>query len=168
MCFSRQPDAWILKHISFIFFHDDLYLVAAAEIRIRPDRIPALPNTVLDAGIISHIYVVEDHRVSDHTAVAYKYILEQYGILHYSIDDTATGNQAVLYYCAGIIFRRRQIVYFCLNGRFLLEEIIPDLRFQKIHIRPVIRFRCGNITPVGIDLITVDPFQILITDEDIV
>src|SRR5699024_8065677 len=151
MCFSRQPDAWILKHISFIFFHDDLYLVAAAEIRIRPDRIPALHNTVLDAGIISHIYVVEDHRVSDHTAVAYKYILEQYGILHYSIDDTATGNQAVLSSCASTACRRGQIVYVCLNGRCLLEAITPDRLFLEIRIRPVIRFPCGNITPPGID-----------------
>ncbi len=51
--------------------------------------------------------------------------------------------------------------------RILIEEVVPDFRFQEIHICLIIRlYRC-DIAPVVIDLISVDALQVFVTDQNI-
>ena len=67
-----------------------------------------------------------------------------------------------------IIFCRRQVCspWNKYSGS-LLEEIVPDFRFQEIHVSLIIGIYRGNIAPVVFYLITVDLLQILVTDQDI-
>ena len=48
-----------------------------------------------------------------------------------------------------------------------MEEIFADLRFQEIHICLIIRLHTGNITPVIFQFVSVNLFQIFVTDQNI-
>ena len=118
--------------------------------------------------IISKVYIIENYRVFDYTVIAYKYITEQNRILYGSVDNTSTGYQAVLYSCTRIIFCRWHVCNFGLDCRFLFKEIITDLWFQEIHICLIISLCSRDVIPVGIDLISINSLQILISDENII
>ena len=51
--------------------------------------------------------------------------------------------------------------------RILAEEIISYFRLQEIHVRSVVCFYRSDVAPVTVDLIPIDPFNILVTDENI-
>ena len=118
--------------------------------------------------IISKIYVIKDHRVFDHTVISYKYITEQNRVLHGSVDDTSAGYQTVLHSCTRIVLSRRYICDLGLDRRLLFEEIVPDFRFQEIHVCLIISLCSRDIIPVVIDLISVNPLQIFVTDKNII
>ena len=80
----------------------------------------------------------------------------------------ATRNKTVLHLCPRIILGRRKIVDLCFDSRFLSEEIITDLRLQKCHIGTIISFCIRNITPVILCLITINSFQVFVTDQDVI
>ena len=69
--------------------------------------------------------------------------------------------------CTRIIFCRRQICHLGINTWKLLKEIVPDFRFEEIHVCLIIGIDRGNIAPVVFYLITVYLFQILVSDQDI-
>lgn len=71
----------------FILLNDDFNLVFAAVAGIRTNGIPALNNTVLDTCIVPNINIIKNHRVFNHTVVAYIDILKQNRILDGSVDD---------------------------------------------------------------------------------
>ena len=48
-----------------------------------------------------------------------------------------------------------------------MEEIVPDLRLQEIHIGGKIIFYRSDIAPVFLNFIAIDPFLVLIADQDI-
>ena len=117
--------------------------------------------------VISNIYVIEDNGILDHTIIANIALFENDGILYHTIHDTSAGYQAVAHLGTGIVFCGGQIVYLGIYIRILLEEVISHICFQEIHVGTVIIvYRC-NISPVILDLISVDSLQILIADQNI-
>ncbi len=60
-----------------------------------------------------------------------KTFFEQYGILHCTVNDTATRDQTVADLGACIVFGWRQIICLGVDLRFLMEEVIADILFQK-------------------------------------
>ena len=129
--------------------------------------IPAFYDAVFDMGIITQIYVVQNNRILDNAVISHIYFLKQNRILHLPVDDTAAGYQAVLYQTSRIIFCRRKIVDLGVNSRILTEEIISHFRFQEIHIGLVVSLNGREVVPVILDLISIDPLQILIADQNI-
>ena len=58
-------------------------------------------------------------------------------------------------------------VQMCIRDRILSEEVISYLRFEEIHVGSVIRIYGSNVAPVGIDLVSVNPLQVFVTDYNI-
>ena len=117
--------------------------------------------------VISNIYVIEDNGILDHTIIANIALFENDGILYHTIHDTSAGYQAVAHLGTGIVFCGRQIVYLGIYIRILFEEVISHICFQEIHVGTVIIvYRC-DISPVILDLISVDSLQILVADQNI-
>ncbi len=117
--------------------------------------------------MIPQINIIQDDRIFDHTVIPHKYLLKQHGIFNRTVDDAPAPDQAVLHRRARVVLCRRQVAHLGIHRWKLPEEIFSDLRSQEIHIRLIIRVYPGNIIPIAAQLISVDLFQILITDQDI-
>ena len=74
------------------------------------------------------------------------------------------GYKRIFHCTARIVFCRRKIVDLGVDARILAEEVISYLRFQEIHVGSVIGIYGSNVAPVGIDLVSVNPFQVFVTD----
>ena len=72
------------------------------------------------------------------TVISNEYFLKQYRILHRAIDDTAAGNQTILYIGSCIIFCRRKILNLGINIRVIVQKMLSHICFQEIHVGLVI------------------------------
>ena len=117
--------------------------------------------------VISNIHIIEDNGILDHTIIADIALLKDHGILYHTVDDTSTGYQAVTHLGTGIIFCGRQVIHLGIYVRILLEEIVSHICFQEVHIGAVVIIHRCDISPVFLDLVSIDSLQILVTDKDI-
>ena len=86
-----------LQRKALIFLDNDLDFVLAAEVGIGTDRISGFHDTVLNVGIITQVNIIENDGILDHAIVSYIDVFEQYRILHAAVNNTAAGNQTVMY-----------------------------------------------------------------------
>ena len=117
--------------------------------------------------VISNVNVIEDNGIFDHTIIANITLLEDHGVLYHTVDNTSAGYQAVTHLRTGVVFCGRQIIHLGIYIRILLEEVISHIRFQEVHICAVVILHRCDISPVILDLISVDSLQILVTDQNI-
>ena len=117
--------------------------------------------------VVPQVYIIQDNGILYYAIITHIDVFEDHRMVDLAVDDTAAGNQAVPYAAARIVFCRRQIVGLGIDPRILPEEEFPDFRLQEVHVGPVIGFHGGDIAPVGVHLIAVDPLEILITDQDV-
>ena len=62
---------------------------------VRPDRVTALDDTVLNVRIVSEIHIIEDDGIFDHTVISDKDFLEDHRILNRAVDDAPAPHKAV-------------------------------------------------------------------------
>ena len=68
----------------------------------------------------------------------------------------------------GLYFAGRQVCHLGINTWKLLKEIVPDFRFEEIHVCLIIGIvPVETIAPVVFYLITVYLFRFLLSDQDI-
>ena len=117
--------------------------------------------------VISNVYIIEDNGILDHAVVTNIALFKDDGILYYTVDDTSTGYQTVAYLGTGIVFCGGQIIHLGIYIRILFEEIISDICLQEIHIGAVVIFYRSDVSPIILDLISIDSLQILVTDQNV-
>ena len=157
----------MLKNVSLVVLNYDLDSIIFLVVGVGLDGSVALYDTVLNMCIVPDIHIVEDNGVLDVTVVADEGSLEYYGVLNGSVDDTSTGDKAVLNVDPHVILSRRKIYNLGVDSRILSEEVLSYLGLEEIHVGSVVVLNRCDVVPVILDLVSVDALHILVSYQDV-
>ena len=133
-------------------------------IGVRPDRSMTFYDAIFNVSVVAYVNIIQNNGVLYVTAASNKRLLKDDGVLDPAVYKSSAGKQTVLHVGTHIKLCRRQIIYLGINIRILSEEIISGLSLQEIHVRVKIVIDACNIAPVILQLISINPLHILITN----